>query len=137
MPRRMPHRRLQVFGADLLRNLHYASNRVRSRGFRGPPRAPEGRKSAEQKQEPDLFVLPSLRSAQLALVCSAPQYLGSARSTKSPFAHQWVLDLVFGADLLRNLRLFVVSGPFLGLSGPAVGPGGLKLDRKVWGQMCP
>ncbi len=39
-----------ISGAALLCKLHYVSNQMRSLGFRGPPWAPEGRKSADQKR---------------------------------------------------------------------------------------
>ncbi len=38
-----------VCGADFLRNLQRFSNRTRSRSFRGPLWAPEGRKSAKNQ----------------------------------------------------------------------------------------
>ena len=46
-----------VSGADFWRNLHYFSSRGRSRGSRGPPRAPRGQKSAKN-QRPDLSFYP-------------------------------------------------------------------------------
>jgi hypothetical protein len=61
----IPHERASelVFGADFGCNLQYLSNRIPSRGLRGPPWAPQGRKSAEQPGAGSIF-LSSLKSAQ-------------------------------------------------------------------------
>ncbi len=47
-----------VSGADVLRNLRYFSNRVRSRCSQGLPWAPEGRKSTDKSGAGFIFLAP-------------------------------------------------------------------------------
>ncbi len=49
-----------VSGSDVWRNLHYFSRRGRSRGSRGPPGAPEGRKSAKKRSQIYHVILPQV-----------------------------------------------------------------------------
>jgi hypothetical protein len=48
-----------AWGADPECNLDYLSNRIRSRGSRGPPCAPEGRKWTENSEAAGAPVVPS------------------------------------------------------------------------------
>ncbi len=53
----------------------------------------------------------------------------TGRQQNSQFSHEWALDLASGADTVCSLALLFEADPFPGLPGPAVDPGGAKIDQ--------